>query len=93
MKVKLTHNDYSHGQRTLFALLPKNGRSITTAELVRKRKNWPVQFPAQGMSGAMRALMGKVAANDEPFRICKSYRAGPHQVRYWIETKQEIYGK
>lgn len=89
MKAKLTKNGYTNGQRILFALLPKNGRAITTTELARKRKdkNWPVQFPAQGVSVIMRALMSKVAQNNESFRICKTHRTGPYPVRYWIHFK------
>jgi hypothetical protein len=92
-KVALNPADgaYSKGERSLFSLLPADGTSITSHELVRRRQkreeNWRIDYPGNTVSTLMRSLIRKVARNKEPFKLRKSKQRGPYPTEYWIEFK------
>ena len=85
---------YSKKELALFRLIPKDGKHIDTDKLLSGlyggKKGEPYQYPYNGrtaMTGAMRSLIDKVKRNNEPFRVMKSERRGPHPMEFWIEGK------
>jgi hypothetical protein len=49
---------------------------------------WDGKAPYHALSSinsALNGLASKIELNDEPFRVRKSVRAGPHPIDYWIE--------
>jgi hypothetical protein len=80
---------YSARERSVFKLLPKDGKRITTNQLVKLYyKNDSRQLNANAnIVGVIRSLIRKVDVNKEPFRIQKSARAGPHPLEYWLEKR------
>lgn len=75
---------YSDGEKRLFALIPKNGRRITTRALAsslhKKARNGRIR-----VVGTLSKLMIKTRDNKEPFKIRRDKRLGPYPVGVWLE--------
>jgi hypothetical protein len=82
---------YSERERSVFKLLPKDGKRISTKTLAQKffKKNSDDlhQNANVVIIGVMRSLRWKMEKNNEPLRIMKSARAGPHPLEFWLEKK------
>jgi hypothetical protein len=80
---------YTLTEHNMFAALPKNGRRVGTADIAKVHGDeWNVQFPLKNITVTMTRLIGKVEANNEPFRIMKEDRyPGHNKVEYWLEEK------
>jgi hypothetical protein len=79
---------YNDNELLLLSFVPKGGKTITSAELVKLRKRakrWTIAHPRNAMSITMRRLIAKIKHNHEPFRLCKSPRNGPTLTKYWME--------
>lgn len=85
---KETKVRYSNNERRAFAVLPKNGRAITTVDIADKvyGKDRPY-YARQTILGVMNGLQRKASANKEPFAIVKTKRRGPHPVEFSLEKK------
>jgi len=81
---------YSMTEYHLFETLPKNGRRIGSAEIVKARgDDWDVKFPLKNVTVTMNLLITKVDANKEPFRIAKEGKYPGHpEVEYWLEPRK-----
>jgi len=86
---------YSMTEYHLFATLPKNGRRVGSAEIVKARgADWDVKFPLKNVTVIMNLLISKVDANDEPFRIGKEGKYPGHpEVEYWLEPRKKTRRK
>lgn len=82
---------YSDGERELFQLLPKNGKRISSAQLMimkkRRSATWLVKHPRNNVTVTMKHLIAKVRHNRESFVVHQSKRVGPHPIEYWIEVR------
>jgi hypothetical protein len=82
---------YSIRERSVFKLLPKDGKRISTKKLAqrfyKKNENDLHQNANVVIIGVMRSLMWKMEKNKEPLRIMKSARAGPHPLEFWLEKR------
>lgn len=80
---------YSPMERELFALIPLAPKRISSNDLVHARygrRNIP--HHARGIiNSSIRNLRIKIKKNEEPFRLEKSDRAGPHPVFFWVERR------
>ena len=79
---------YNDNELLLLTFVPKGGKAITSAELVKLRKKarrWTIAHPRNAMSVTMRRLIAKIKQNQEPYRLCKTPRNGPTLTKYWIE--------
>lgn len=81
---------YSDAERELFDLLPVGGRNaISSADIANKRYGATAPFHALAI---IRATIGnltrKIEINNEPFRIEKTGRSGPHHIQFWIAPKK-----
>jgi hypothetical protein len=77
---------YSPTEREVFDLIPPLPRRVSSREIVRRM--WDGKAPYHALSSinsALNGLASKIELNDEPFRVRKSVRAGPHPIDYWIE--------
>lgn len=78
----------SPGEQKLIALLPTNGKKITTQELTKKyyannNRRMPVH-PRLVVVGMVRTLQKKIeSVKAPPFYICSSERAGPYPMEIW----------
>jgi hypothetical protein len=83
---------YTMMESHLFDVLPKNGRKIDSAAIVKLREemgDWDVKFPMKNITVTMQRLIDKIEANGEPFQIVKDgKRTGHHKVQYWIEPRK-----
>lgn len=83
---------YSEREERMFSLLPKNGKAISSEELVKKFWNGLVSKPYHSRVSAMstfRSLKQKVNIdNREEFVIRTSLRAGPHPLQIWVEARK-----
>ena len=80
---------YSMTEYRLFETLPKSGKRIGSADIVKKRGDaWDVKFPLKNVTVTMNLLITKVDANKEPFRIAKEGKYPGHpEVEYWLEPR------
>jgi len=82
---------YTMMEAHLFDKLPKNGRRVGSAEIVKMRESmgeWDVKFPLKNITVTMNRLMQKIDDNEETFRIAKEAKyAGHHMVEYWLEPR------
>jgi hypothetical protein len=88
MKLSEGEINYSPNERRAFAILPKDGRRITTVEITRKiyqRSTKKPYYARQATLGVMDELVRKVMANKERFVIKRSARRGPHPISFWLE--------
>jgi len=83
-KVRYTMTEYH-----LFATLPKTGKRVDSAHIVKERGDeWDVKFPLKNVTVHMNRLIDKVDANKEPFRIMKDGKYPGHpEVEYWLEER------
>jgi len=82
---------YSAGERTMFALLPKSGGTISTTTLsqrFQKEKPSAAFNSRKVVNGLLTSLRKKIEFNDEPFRLKNSERSGPIPMRFWLERKK-----
>lgn len=75
---------YSDGEKRLFALLPQDGRKVTTRYLASTLHRRAITGRVR-VVGTLRSLMLKTRDNREPFRIRREARNGPHPIGIWIE--------
>ncbi len=84
---------YSEAERRMFDLLPVGIKNAVTVQDLLDSKQESANgaeapFRSHAMAG-IRATIGnlsrKIEANEEPFRVMKSARAGPHPINFWIE--------
>ena len=89
---------YSRTQMLLFSLLPKDGRRITSTELMNRmmarRKKMTdksvIGHPRNLVITTMRhGLIKRVNANEAHFKICLTPQSGPYPIEYWIERKKK----
>jgi len=76
----------SQGELRLLALLPPQGKKITTRELAKKYyAKRPEPFNSRGVIvGMVRTLQRKIETiKAPPFIICSSERAGPYPMEVW----------
>ena len=79
---------YSPRERDVFAALLKAGKAISTAKLSEIVFDNDPRFHARTLlGGALRSLMKKVEANNEPFAIVTTGRAGPNSMKVWIQKR------
>ena len=80
---------YSKRERSVFKLLPKDGKRISTKQLAAKFYGHDDlhQNANVVIIGVMRSLIWKMEKNKEPLRIMKSARAGPHPLEFWLEKR------
>lgn len=82
---------YSTGEQSLFALLPKDGKLITSAALSRKHygsREAAVYNARKIITGTINSLSRKIEFNNEPFRLRKTDRSGPIAMRFWLEKRR-----
>jgi hypothetical protein len=82
---------YSENEQMLFGFVPKDGRKITSEELLVRRKKvkrWPIANPRNSISSTMRTLSDKIESNREPFQLCRSAQLGPYPTEYWLERSR-----
>ena len=88
---------YTMMENHLFDKLPKNGKKVGSADIVKMREEmgeWDVKFPLKNITVTMNRLMEKIDDNGEPFRIAKSDKApGHHMVEYWLEARTPVRKK
>ena len=80
---------YSAGERSVFALLPKSGATVSTSIILAKAYK-DKREPFNGRKiilSALNSLVRKIEYNDEPFRLKKTERSGPIPMRFWLEKK------
>jgi hypothetical protein len=78
--------NFSDLEQDLIALLPKDGKKVTTADLVEAYYGSEVPLNARNIVvGRLRMIAAKAVHNAEPWRIAKSNRAGPHPMEFWLE--------
>jgi hypothetical protein len=78
----------SQGELRLLALLPPNGKRITTHDLAKKfyaKKGGRLPFNSRHVIvGMVRTLQRKIeTVKAPPFIICNSERAGPYPMEVW----------
>lgn len=79
---------YSPRERDVFAALLAANKAISTEKLSELVfKNDPKFHARTLINGAIRSLMKKVEANEEPFLILSTGRAGPNPMKVWIEKR------
>jgi hypothetical protein len=82
---------YSRGEQGIFALLPQSSSaplSSTDLTLLKYQKKAAIPFNGRKIViGLLASLKKKVEANDEPFRILSTPRAGPLPISFWVERK------
>jgi hypothetical protein len=81
---------YSESEQKLLNLIPKNGNTITTEELTKKRyRSEEIPFNSRAIIGAtLTQLIRKVDRNKENFRIRKGRRRGPMPSEVWVERRK-----
>lgn len=83
MAIKLKDDDeakvpYSKTERVAFSALPK-GNPKSTSEILDKFYGGEVPYHGRNvLNSLIRSLSKKISINQEPFRIEKSKRRGPH---------------
>ena len=79
---------YSPRERDIFAALLKAGKAISTEKLSELVFADSPRFHARTLlGGALRSLMKKIDANEEPFKVVTTGRAGPNSMKVWIEKR------
>jgi len=79
---------YSPRERDVFAALVKADEAISTERLSEIVFSGDPRFHARTLlSGALRSLVKKVEANNEPFSIMTTGRAGPNSMKVWIQKR------
>ena len=90
---KFPETRYTMMESHLFDKMPKNGKKVGSAEIVKFRQDlgeWDVKFPLKNITVTMNRLIDKIESNDEEFRILKDdKRTGHHKVEYWVVPKAE----
>ena len=94
---KFPSNRYTMMENHLFDKMPKNGRKVGSAYLVKKRVemgDWDVKNPLKNITTVMQRLLDKIDENEEPFRIAKHGKEeGHHMVEYWLEERAPVRKK
>jgi hypothetical protein len=75
-------------EERLLALLPEDGRRVSTADLVRLYFRGELEPPINAntiVRGRLDMIARKLRHNGDRRIIHKSNRAGPHPVEFWIE--------
>jgi hypothetical protein len=94
---KFPAHRYTMMESHLFDVLPKNGKKVTSADMVEKRMemgDWDVAHPRKNITTVMQRLLEKIDDNKEPFRIAKAGKeAGHHTVEYWLEERAPVRKK
>jgi hypothetical protein len=82
---------YSERERSVFKLLPKDGKRISTIQLAKRYYKKPEDELHQNayviITGVLRSLIWKMEKNKDPLRIMKSAQAGPHPLKFWLEKR------
>jgi hypothetical protein len=82
---------YSPNEEKLFKLLPKNGKSINSTELMDKFYNGKLKsMPVNGrtsMNVSLKRLMLKVRRNGEPFAVVRSKRKGQGPIEWSVQAR------
>lgn len=80
----------SPSEEAILRLIPRDGRPITTKELVKRRyRNCPEARPTNAqvvVSGVVRSLLKKASRNRSMPRLKRSRRMGPRPIEVWIEA-------
>jgi hypothetical protein len=76
---------YSPAERKLFGLL--STQQVTSKALAHRLHGTRALNGRATVISAAKSLIRKSQRNREPFRICKTKRAGPHPVAYWLERR------
>lgn len=72
---------YSATERRVFDALPKGKSAMTTSALLDKIHGGRPEGHARNiLNSVIRSLIRKMNRNEEPFRIEKSKRRGPHPI-------------
>jgi hypothetical protein len=71
-------------ERALHLLKSKPQASTTLCKLI-YHPAAPPFYGQQTIVGLLSTLARKVELNDEPFRVCKTDRAGPKPIFFWKE--------
>jgi hypothetical protein len=92
LELELSRSDfknYSETEKRLFRILRSlKGERINTEKLTVRFYGKDIPFNGRTIiSGCVNALMRKVEWNKEPFRICRSERAGPNSTDVWLEPR------
>ena len=78
-------------------MLQKNGKKVTSADIVEMRQalgDWDVAHPRKNITTVMQRLLEKIEDNNEPFRIAKAGKEeGHHTVEYWLEERVPVRKK
>ncbi len=77
---------YSAAEKEAFALL---SRKPQTTSLLVERLGKEELFAPNSLIGVLGTLARKVRINEEPFRVMKSQRRGPHPIEHWIEKRSK----
>jgi hypothetical protein len=78
--------NYSPAEREIFDLLPANGKRFTASEVARIRYKNEMPYGAQGIVfQTLKSLSKKMAHNKEKIALKKSPRAGPREIKFWLE--------
>lgn len=79
---------YSKAEKRVFSLLPVGGRAggVTSTMLAGILYGRSLNGRAQ-IVGIVQSLIAKTKRYREPFKVCKSERAGPHPSEFWVEKR------
>jgi hypothetical protein len=79
----------SPSEEAILRLIPRDGRRVTTKDLVRRRyRGCPDEEPSNSqvvVSGVVRSLVKKAKGNRSLPRLRSSRRMGPRPIEVWIE--------
>lgn len=81
---------YSPSEQRMLKLLPRNGRKLTSVELVEKFYNGSGEAPYHARNiviTVLRSLRRKTAHNKEEFRVASTPRSGPIPMSFWLEQR------
>jgi hypothetical protein len=77
---------YSPAEKEIFAMIPRAPRRVSSRDIVERRYGAEAPYHAVSVvGGTLRSLARKAVHNDEPFRVQRSQRAGPHPIEFWLE--------
>ncbi len=89
MKLELSEEKvhYTNGERRLFSILQRR-KEWTVSKLACSFYGVDLPYHANGIvHHHLRQLAKKFKQTKEPFQICKSEFAGPHEITIWLEEK------
>jgi hypothetical protein len=85
------HVPYSEREMKMFQIIPTDGKTITSVELL--KQFWelfdepPYHMRTSGM-GTFRGLKKKINDNNEPFEIMATAPSGPKPLLIWITKRK-----